>query len=287
MPALIERHWDQVITVTGTLAAGKAARQVPMKIDASAPFVLRSIGAYKTATLGSPSLTLAGGQLDFYDFRRANFQSMPTGMTATGALPSLLTDMPDGGRNNLFSPVWRHTIYPANADLVLDLFNNSADDWTNPTFIFRGVQLYTPGMVYAPTYPDCYQSQPFIYPLTQTIPDTTPINRIKILVQDDAAFACRGLLISPDPAGAAQQYNNLFIRLYDRDNRYYANDWINIDWLFSREQGERPGLVYPEFYIPQNENLYFDLQCTDGDGSLTVDLAFDGAKVYPMTVNQQ
>lgn len=82
--------------------------------------------------------------------------------------------------------------------------------------------------------------------------------------------------------GAGVNTRGIGVRWKDLSGKYYMNDYIPLEMAFGFDNSQRPGLVYPEIYIPKNQQMYFDFNNLDGsalDGTLT--LAFKGSKVYP------
>jgi hypothetical protein len=64
----------------------------------------------------------------------------------------------------------------------------------------------------------------------------------------------------------------------DTYGKSYMNDYVPIELIFGFDNSQRPGLVYPEIYIPRVQQLFMDISAGTQSGILT--LTFKGMKVY-------
>ena len=70
----------------------------------------------------------------------------------------------------------------------------------------------------------------------------------------------------------------LGIIIRDTYGKSYMNDYVPIELIFGFDNSQNPGLVYPELYVPKQQQLFMDLSASNTDGNLT--LTFKGMKVY-------
>lgn len=263
---VIERHFDYVIDA-GAIANGETKRDIQIQLQLDAPFCLRGLGGYVINEAGTAVTGLGGGFLQFDDSELRWLQSDLTAMTA---------DIVVSGRNAQYSPYWRQSVYPKGSVVSFQLRNASGGDWFKTRLVFRGAKLFYEGQVWSPTYPSCYETLPFELSLTpavtalQTLPDNL------ITIQGDADVVIRGAVATPVSGSIA----NLEFRLKDWRDNYYSNDFINYRWLFSQNLAQRPGIFYPEIYVPRNAQFLYDMrQGQNAAGSLNLSLI--GAKVFP------
>lgn len=86
---------------------------------------------------------------------------------------------------------------------------------------------------------------------------------------------------------------NLGVRMKDWNGKYYSNQQTNQNnplagfvpaaIMFGFNNGQMPGLVYPEIYLPRNAALYFDFAMLNGPGNglgQTPILTLKGQKVF-------
>jgi len=114
----------------------------------------------------------------------------------------------------------------------------------------------------------------------------TRLNQI-FTCKQDADFVLRagqGITISSVGEESPRVLANVSIRLKDFNKNPYSNDYIPFDILFGcgsfpavvpvgptpsfvspfATGPGQPGLFYPEIYVPQNHQLLYDLQRSDG-----------------------
>lgn len=266
MPNVIERHQDYIITCPA-IANGATARNVEIRLDTDAPFCVRQVGGYVRDGVGAV-IPLTGGFLQWADPDERYLQSEPA---------SIVADTVVSGQNALYSPVYQQRVFPEGSVLMFNLRNNSGSNWGQPKVIFRGTKLFYEGDIWSPSYPDCFQSIPYSQSLTITAPTTTaPLTDQAFQVGNDADLALRGALCAEttDALGTDVEF-----RLADYYGKRYSNDYINWRWLFSTT-AQRPGLFYPELYIPSKEQFFYDVRQGTPGAAAVFNLSLMGAKVF-------
>ncbi len=95
--------------------------------------------------------------------------------------------------------------------------------------------------------------------------------------------------ITPIPAGLSAdsicQLVDLGVIVRDWNQKAYSNGYVPAALLFPFLTAQMPGFLYPEIYIPVNQQIYFDLAYlypgfTPGVNPITVVLGMKGMKVY-------
>jgi len=294
---VIERHQDYQLSVLSVPPGG--VLNVPLQLDTDAPFALRSVKSRNIGVSG-------------FRFRTARdlYQS-----------PGYRTDLLDDGTGNLSVtprgiPVYPELIYPVNGTIVVDIGNDTNEPLTNCRLLFRGSKLFPDGSRRAPSYPAKMSTNPFTYqvivpgiPITggsAAVPGLTTsatLNNI-LNVRSDSDFALRYLCADPfamavdgGPNPPPQWFTEVYVRLYDESRKYYSNEPIHIDDLFSQGSPSGlgfgndetnfffPGLLTPEIYLQKEETLYFDIFRDDSafpnQFPVNIYFRFQGAKVFP------
>lgn len=301
-PAFQERHMDYVLGPNqdgrlSSVAAGAIIEGLALPLEQDAPFVLRSRAhrvkynaARQQAGLQFLSMRYSGPSRDF---------------RSTVRIPQAI----EGayfGQVGLPIPIQRQIVYPASGVIYVDVQNTGSAAMTNLTLYFRGVKLYPWGLVPSFTYPPRFADLPFCYPQTVTaLPVTTPSMGVRTVftVKDDADFVLRAI-----QAGRSftPQTWEVFIRLFDAQEKPYSNDFVHVDVMCGQLNGNptaafpsggtptyyqaigagpsAPGLLYPEIYVPRNQILYYDVLRTDVSfgGAVAADfpINFIGCKVF-------
>jgi len=292
---MIERHQDYQLSVLSVPPGG--VLNVPLKLDTDAPFALRLV---KSRNIG-----VAG-----WRFRtpRDLYQS-----------PGFRTDIIDDGTGNLFPSrgvqIYPQLIYPVNGTIVVDIANPTNTPLTNCRLLFRGSKLFPDGAIPAAAYPSRLSTNAFTYqvivpsiPITgnsQAVPglnSSATLNNI-LNIRSDSDFALRYLAADPFAmvvdGGAApppQWFTEVYVRLYDESRKYYSNEPIHIDDLFSTGSISGlgfpnnsanfffPGLLTPEIYLEKEQALYFDIYRDDSAFAnqfpVNIYFRFQGAKVF-------
>jgi hypothetical protein len=297
-PKFLLRHQDYVLGPNqepglASVAAGVQAT-ICLVLDPDAPFELRSI-AVRVAYNNSRQQA----NLQFLNFR---YSGPDKDFRQQGRVPASIW-MPYFGQNGCPHPVYPPITYPALGCIWVDLQNTGTSALTNLTFYFRGVKIYPPGTNPYYTYP----------PKFSTIAYTDRVDVSNVLnidngghfnqifpypgpggnPQKDSDFVLRAIQIGRP---AVPQYNELFIKLRDENNKAYSNDWVHVDVLAGNATGQtgaytsgaavgtgpsHPGVFYPEIYLPKNHILVYDIMRNDpGLSTLNLPMAFIGAKVF-------
>src|SRR5271154_1610383 len=81
--------------------------------------------------------------------------------------------------------------------------------------------------------------------------------------------------------GSVGRVRAVGIKIKDWNGKYYMNDYVPLDLIFGFDNSQTPGLLYPEIYIPRQQNIFFDLIAYPTGGGLTgtVTLTHKGQKV--------
>jgi hypothetical protein len=271
MPQIIPRHQDYVISV-GNVAAGEVVRNVLKELDTDAPFCLRGIAGWR-----ADRNNLQRGKLRYTD-EYNNWTTGPTELIGIGQFGSLPEDT---GQQALPQPVRPQRVYQPGANVWIDFQNTSADNWTDVKILFRGAKLYQEGSIYSANYPPHYRSFPFkqALPLAFTLNIQTLRNE-QIELKGGYDFVIQSLTFRELESSAAPVLN-LGMKIKDHWGMSYQDDFVQIDWLASEARASRPGLLWPEIYMPANDGLFFDFERNDSgaDTALALQVSFGGCRV--------
>jgi hypothetical protein len=284
-------------------AGSKALVSITLETDSS--FMLRSRAIHiqsTTARLAGQSTLNA--YLDQY--------TGPDGEYLSQGLTRFSNENETFGQYGSPLPVRPPMIYPPGGTIQLNIQNDGLTDFAGLEIYFRGSKLFAPGVLPCLTYPDKFSTNWYIYngprpnspTLTMSQKSKLPDNILQI--QGDSDFVLRALSIgSMAPVNdATQTYRQVWITLRDGDGRAYSNLPVHVDVCYgalgslafgggsgaaiSKDVGPyHPPLFTPEIYIPANRFLFYDLVRDDTfaggpAGNVNMQLAFQGAKVYPL-----
>jgi hypothetical protein len=70
-------------------------------------------------------------------------------------------------------------------------------------------------------------------------------------------------------------------RLRDQYEFPYSNDFIHWAWLFPQNLSNRPGIWYPEIYVPKDRMILLDSLQANAEDTLNINLSFVGARIWP------
>lgn len=294
------RHYDYKLVI-GTLAAGKSRTAVPLNLETDSSFILRGrMVHYRSSVAQLP------GQMT----NLANYWDRYTGPDLEYLSQSVTRfsyECPTMGQMGSPLPVRPPVIYPPGGVILVDVYNSGAVDLPGLTLIFRGQKIFQPGVLHGATYPERMQTIPYTY-MSAALALGVSESRSNLIrnVLGDADFVVRSLSIgSCNPtAGQPSQYYQILITLRDSDGRAYSNLPVHVDAAYgacgSLPAGGsgadlpgnvavgpwHPSLITPEIYVRRNDFLYYDLVRNDafvgGLGNVDLQLAFNGAKVYPL-----
>lgn len=261
-------HYDYLLKM-GAISNGQTVLK-QLLIDIGAPFCLRGIGGYKIQA-GPVVTTLAGGFLAFSDPHDAYLMNQTIGISG---------DWPTGGQNALYEPVYQQLVFGPGSTMNVLLTNNSGGDWADARLVFRGTKLYYRDRVNKVSYPKCYTALPYEYSLNFAISATGLLQNQPLLVTGtDFVFRGAALELDANKRGGNSMADLEFI-IKDQEGHPYSNDFIHHNWLFPTQFSQRPGVFYPEIYLPKERVLLFDLQ-QGGATTADVNLAVQGARIFP------
>jgi len=303
---LQQRHFDYVLgpnqdSRLASVPAGATIESLNLQMATDAPFLLRSRAVRQAYTVSSPP-TQNG--LQFLKMK----WSGPTGDFRQQHEVNVACEMAYFAQCGLWKPEFPETLYPAGGVLSVQIANKGTSPIKNLYMFFRGVKLYPPGTVPAFTYPRNFKGLGnFSYPQTVTALGVSEYRPNQIFtVKTDADFVLRGgSATAPFTISSNRQFSEVFIQLQDWNNKPFSNDFIPLDVMFGAGSypaaypvGPSPtdltpfmggpgkmGLFYPEIYVPQNRQLIYALQRSDGTAgtnqSETFTINLIGQKVYP------
>jgi hypothetical protein len=282
MKPLQQRHFDYVLGPNqdprlASVVAGQVIEEILLETDGDAPFVLTGRAVRHAYTS---------------DLTQANLQGLKTRWTGPNRDYRQKTFLRESlqmayyGQFGNPKPIVPGILYPPRSVLMLDLKNTGSHTITNLTFYWRGYKLYPEGAVPAYTYPKRLASQTFSYPVfvSQLGVSETRLNQI-FTCKSDADFVLRagqGMTPLSTNVQSPRVLAEVAIRLRDHQKNPYSNDYIPFDILFGTGAFPavipletvfvspfgtgpgQPGLFYPEIYVPQNHQLLYDLQRSDG-----------------------
>ena len=301
---LQQRHQDYVLgpnqdSRLASIAAGQTITGIELPLDTDAPFVLRARAVRQQFTYTNPP-TQNGLQC---------LKTRWTGPLKDYRQQQLVLEscsMAFFGQVGAWKPEFPNVSYPAGGVLTVDVFNSGANAITNLYLFFRGVKLYPWGSVPAYTYPKRFGGIAFNYQIPILNLGVSELrDNQTFTVKQDADFVLRaGQATPPFSLDGVRQFSEVFMQLMDFNKKPYSNDLMPLDILFGGggfpaaypvgplatdvtpfgTGPGRPGLFYPEIYIPANHQLIYRLQRSDGVGtsnraeSFTVNLI--GQKIF-------
>ena len=209
----------------------------------------------------------------------------------------------------LFSPVYPNLIYQPRSTITIDIQRiDGTTENLNSVLVFIGTNLYEEGRIWSPSYPKNYRSIPYFgYNVlcSGSLLQSGPVRDVPLNVQPDADFVWQGTVHTDTPnpgdgSGIASGQGidgnliNLGVRIKDWSGKYYSNaevtkansavaGYVPAALLAGFNNGQLPGLVYPEIYVPKNGTLSFDFAMLDGTlnpNNQSPILTLKGQKVY-------
>ena len=288
-PQFQARHQDYVVGPNqdprlASVAPGQLITGIEFQTDTDAPFLLRgrayrvsydSIASHTQLGLQNVAMRFAGPDQDF-----RSRVLVPQGLV-----------MPYGGQSAAWKPVYPQIFYPARSTMTIEVQNlDPTNTLTNLTLYWRGVKLYPWGRN-EPTYPRRMEMTQYAYGINRLTPQpiTNPTEAIQNLltsdlrytqtfqVKNDADFVVRSLQAGPSypPLGL-----EVFLVLRDENQKAYSNDWMHFEVLCGPSTGNYqsgaagsipaigtgnalPGVLFPEFYLPANHVMYYDVMRAD------------------------
>jgi hypothetical protein len=261
-------HYDYLLRA-GAISNGQTIETELPLTPLGTPFCLRAIGGYNVAA-GPVVSQLSGVFLEF-DNGGVNqwLQTQEIGLSG---------NWPSGGFNALYEPVWQQVVYPNNSAITVRIRNSSGGDLADVRIVFRGTRLFYRDRITVFPYPDCFNYLPFERGITIPLSANTTTANIP-LQAFNGDLVIRGATLEQD-VSVAGSIPDLEVALKDQYGQGYSNDFIHYRWLFSQQSAQRPGIFYPEIYIPKDRQLLIDAQQNSAT-SPQVQLNFIGQRVYP------
>jgi len=300
---MVERHQDYLLTVPSVPVGG--VRQIPLRLDADAPFALRLVRS-RNIEIGLADEPLVG-----WKFTDPNTSYQSSDLRTDWIVPAFQGFPEEPSRGSIIYPEF---VYPPLQTIYVDIGNPLNVPIANAQLLFRGSKLFQRD---SSTYPDRFSAFPAVYQvIVQNVPPVGQILNNTLTIKNTADFVyrygvCDAFLPNafsstptfvPPPLLGQPATNSLIgnvtIQLKDEFGKFYSNAPIHVNDLFGEgfsdlsdnpNQGTQddsvlftPGLVTPEIYIPRRHNFYFDIY-RDDPGGQTVDLyfRFGGMGVYP------
>lgn len=300
------RHQDYVFTAP-TLAPGILTAALPFQLDSDWPFQLHSIAArvpYDATTGSQVGLNLVSMRWADGSYQYKQDQLVPLNLLLG----------PYFGQVGNPRPVYPPMRFPRSGFIIIDLQNNNLQAVTGLQIVFRGVKVGPWGSWATYTYPErmARPPLPFLYPSqvstasipnpalpTLTLPVTGGFVNQVFAPDNDSDFVFRFGQAGPD-SGTYE----VFITLKDDGFKPYSNAPVHADILFGRSGfpavfpvgpssfvapvgpgASQPGLLVPEFYLPKNHRMFFDITRSDvayaGAAPVAYPMTWGGMKVYP------
>lgn len=283
-----------------SVGAGKTIEGLELALDPDAPFQLRARAVRQkySATLtqaGLRSLSMRyTGQYGSEDYRQQ-------------AMVNVACEMPNFGQGGCPRSIWPQLTYGPSQVIRVDIQNSGASAITNLQLFFYGVKLFPWGAVQAYAYPESFASIAYNWQIPVLALGVNEYRQNQIFNVDLNDFVVRGgQATAPfQLSDGTRTFAEVGIVLKDEQRKPYMNDFVPLDMLFGAGAWPKtiplgqtpsliapfgigpgnPGLIYPEIYVPNRHNLYYDLQRTDGVSGtnqaedFTISLV--GMKVYP------
>ena len=183
--------------------------------------------------------------LNPYDVQAAN------GAGGTGFSPPYYVYM---------SPLSPNMVYPPQTAINIDFENLTANQ--RVYVVFCGTKVFQDGSIYAPTYPAKYRARPYFGYALQFSSNLLPLSNLPLSVAPDADFVWQTGAQTDAPGSGSLTpvgaMRGLGCRFRDWTGKYYMNDFVPVELVFGFDNSQRPGMVYPEIYIPKNQQIFFD-----------------------------
>ena len=280
-----ERMQDYVFNVP-SMVGGTSRNALTFQLDPDYPFELRSMAARIPYDQNSTQNGLQLVSMRWADSNQDYKQDAP--------VPLNFLLGPYFGQLGNPTPVFPPVRYPRSGVVTVDVAwaGSPMATLTGLQLFFRGVKLYPKGSLASQgyTYPQkmARTPLPFWYPASAALNAALPLltlgvtdNRILVPFspENDSDFVFRFGQAGP-PAGTWE----VFLTLRDEAQKPYSNAPVHADILFGRSGfpaaypvgptpvfvapvgpgASQPGLIVPEFYIPKNHRMWFDI------GAMTV-----------------
>ena len=264
---IVERMQYYVFPTTQVNPAGTVQEGLVLRTDPEAAFRLYGIAIWTNDVQGGAF----DGQMSLR-FHRPDGRLVQRLFTAANAVAPgnqyADSPTPTGANPNqaLVSPVYPNILFPANSVVVLDIETlNSATRNPSAVIVFVGTKLFKDGDIWAPQYPAKFKARPYLNNLF--VPNVTissgPVLNQPFNVEKDADFVFQlgGYAdTSAATGGFPDSLADLGFIMRDWQGKAYSNDYVPIALLFPFLTAQIPGFVYPEIYIPRDQQLLFDFK---------------------------
>jgi len=275
-------------------AAAQSLQQWSLVTDLDAPFRLFGVVLWN---LSVPNGQGFDGQVSIR-FNRPDGRLIQRLLTSSNLLYpgnryNIVSPQPNRA---MCSPIFSNVIYPPGSTITLDLTALPSGSTANFIIVFVGTKLFQQGDVWAPSYPANWAAKkaPLSYldNLTLQSFDVTRgplLNQYFTPQQQDADFVWQAGAYTDYPVGSispACQLVDLGVIIRDQSLKPYSNGYVPVGLLWPFLGCENPGFLYPEIYIPRNEQMSFDFNYlypgfVPTANPITVVLGLKGMKVFP------
>lgn len=264
---LIERMQHYVFPVNNVKPAGTIQEGQTFRTEDDAPFRLAGIAVW-TNNVGGGAFD---GQMALR-FSRADGQLVQRLVTSANAIAPgnsyAGTPSPTGANPNqaLVTPVYPNIVYPTLSAINIDL-QTLTPAAKNPSalIIFIGTKIFRQGEVWAPGYPPKWTARPYLDRLF--VPNVSigsgPVLNQPFTAQQDSDFVFQCGMYSDSDAttgGLPGSLVDLGFQMRDWRGKAYSNDFLPVALLFPFLTAQLPGFVYPEIYVPSQQQLFFDFK---------------------------
>jgi hypothetical protein len=287
-----------------TLAPGTLLIGLPLNLQPDAAFLLTGLAV----RVKMPVPVGGGNCQQAQDLRGLRFRfTGPDGNYLMDQRVPLNCFMANYGQLGNPKSVYPNLLYAPQSTILVDVENASPTlTFTNLEFYFRGVKLFPWGLKTYYPYPEKMATIPFNYNLTVTQLAITDrrLKQIFTAVQD-GDFVWRATQAG---VSSAATFWDVYVKFYNEQYYPHSNIPVHTDVVFGRRQPSgsyagilydnagicveagpaNPGLWYPEIYIPNQHQQFFDIFRDDSSynaqGCPSVadfPMVMIGAKVYP------
>ena len=316
---LVERlQFYRLPVISGN--AGTIQEGLVLQTDDDAPFRLSGIAIWTNDVIAGAF----DGQLSIRfqrpDGRLVQRLITPTSVVASGnQYAGAASNLGANPNQALITAINPNIIYPPRSVITIDAQTLTGAPVTPGTIIvFVGVKIFNEDNVWAPRYPAKFTARPYLNSLfvpNLSIANGALLNQPFTVEQDaDFVFQLGGYTDfapwnSPPPSsperlaaavgeaplvgqtvgsaanGAAMNLPDLGFQMRDWRLKSYMNDYIPVALLFPFLTAQQPGWLFPEIYIPSQQQLFFDFAYlwpnVAAATGVNVTLGLKGMKVYP------
>lgn len=253
---------------------GSGQNNVTIQTDSDAPFRLFGLAFYTFGSGGGAQG--AAGNVSFkVRFTKPDGTSWFQRNLVNALALNPFDNQATNGAGGLLAPVYSYAsaihpnfLYAPQSTIVFDFADVPSASTSRIYAVMIGVKLFNPEQVWSPSYPAKFRALPFFgfsvqVPLTGLpvlnipVPPVTSASGLNadadFVWQCGAYTAYLGAGATPVPAPG------IGVKMRDWVGKPYMNDYVPIDLLFGFDNSQRPGLVYPEIYIPKNQQIFVDL----------------------------